>query len=271
MVEETIKSRPLPQSQWPHQRDLLLPRGCNYVYQHTLEDPDNLNHCIEYYLPVGEKTNKELLAKTLLFDQLTNEPAFDTLRTQEQLGYVVFSGSRSLSTTMGYFVRIQSERDNDYLESRIDSFLTNFGKTLRDMDDKEFQDHKRSVINKRLEKLKNLGLETRRLWSHIGSEYFDFLQHEEDAENVRSIDKASMIEYYEKYILPTSPTRSKISVHMIAKAKSQDGGEKKPLPEHRNIPTYITDVTDFKARNPMTASPHPVIDLGYFEDLGSKL
>ncbi|KAI5283391.1 Insulinase (Peptidase M16), partial [Ascosphaera aggregata] len=169
MIEKIIQTRALPRSQWPTQRNLLLPPGSNFIYESTLEDPDNVNHCIDYYLQVSEKTNKKLSAKLLLFDQMTSEPAFDQLRTQEQLGYVVFSGTRALTTTVGYYVRIQSERNNQYLESRIDKFLGDFGQKLEDMSNKEFEDHKLSVINKRLEKLKNLGLETRRLWSHIGS------------------------------------------------------------------------------------------------------
>jgi insulysin len=105
---------------------------------------------------------------------MTHEPAFDQLRTKEQLGYVVFSGARTTSTTIGYRFIIQSERTPEYLESRIDSFLAGFEAILEKMSDSEFEGHKRSLITKRLEKLKNLDQESGRIWSHIDSEYFDF-------------------------------------------------------------------------------------------------
>jgi insulysin len=174
LIESILKPRTLPQTQWPINRALIFPPGGNFVYHKTLKDPANVNHCIEYLLYVGDKSIRTLRAKTLLLDQMTHEPAFDQLRTKEQLGYVVFSGARSTPTTIGYRFIIQSEKTPDYLESRIDSFLTNFLKVIEKMTDSEFESHKRSLITKRMEKLKNLDQESSRLWSYIDSEYFDF-------------------------------------------------------------------------------------------------
>lgn len=173
MLEKTLKTRPLPKPQWPILRSLLLPKGCNYVYKKTLADPANVNHCIEYFLFVGEY-ELTLRAKVLLLDQILHEPAFDQLRTKEQLGYIVFSGLRTSSTTLGFRFLIQSEKTAQYLETRIDSFLANYLETLADMPDKDFESHKRSLINKQLEKKKNLDQETNRLWSQIANEYYDF-------------------------------------------------------------------------------------------------
>jgi insulysin len=174
LVESTLKPRSLPQTQWPVRRCLLFPPGGSYVYHKTLVDPANVNHAIEYLLHVGDKKDRTLRAKLLLLAQMTEEPAFDQLRTKEQLGYVVFTGARMASTTMGYRVIIQSERTPEYLESRINNFFNEFAKTLTNMSESDFESHKRSLITKRLEKLKNLDQESTRHWSHIESEYFDF-------------------------------------------------------------------------------------------------
>ncbi|GES66360.1 a-pheromone processing metallopeptidase Ste23 [Aspergillus terreus] len=217
-VENILKSRPLPQSQWHVRRNIIIPPGSNYIYERDLKDPANVNHCIEYYLFLGSMTDDKLRSKLLLFAQMTDEPAFDQLRSKEQLGYVVWSGARYSATTIGYRVIIQSERTAEYLESRIDAFLSSFRTSLQDMTEEEFEGHKRSVINKRLEKLKNLSSETSRFWTHIGSEYFDFLQSESDAANVRLWTKEDMIEFYNQYIDPASPTRGKLSVHLNAQS-----------------------------------------------------
>jgi insulysin len=174
LVENTLKPRVLPKVQWPVERALIFPPGGNFVYQRPLGDPANINHCIEYLLFVGDKAIRPLRAKALLFDQMTHEPAFDQLRTKEQLGYVVFSGARTSATTIGYRFIIQSEKTPEYLESRIDSFLAGFESVMEKMLDSDFEGHKRSLITKRLEKLKNLDQESGRLWSHIDNEYFDF-------------------------------------------------------------------------------------------------
>ncbi|KAJ9302927.1 hypothetical protein DTO271G3_301 [Paecilomyces variotii] len=218
LVETILAGRPLPQSQWHVRRNMIFPPGSNYIYEKTLKDPANVNNCIEYYLFLGSLVDSVLRAKLLLFAQMTDEPAFDQLRSKEQLGYVVWSGARYSATTLGYRVIIQSERTAAYLESRIDAFLSRFAETLENMTEDEFEGHKRSIINKRLEKLKNLASETNRYWSHIGSEYFDFLQNEVDAARVRGLSKQEMIEFYRQYIDPQSPTRAKVSIHLNAQA-----------------------------------------------------
>jgi insulysin len=174
LVENTLKPRPLLQTQLPVRRCLIFPPGSNYLYRRTLKDPKNVNHCIEYSCFVGIRSDRFLRAKTLLLDQMTHERAFDQLRTKEQLGYVVWSGVRVSETTLAYRVIIQSEKTPEYLESRIDAFLESYEKTIGDMTETDFEGHKRSLITKRLEKLKNLSQESGRLWSHIDGEYFDF-------------------------------------------------------------------------------------------------
>lgn len=174
LIETTLKPRVLPKAQWPILRSLVYPPGSNYSFEKMLKDPQNVNHAIEYLLYVGDKADRGIRAKTLLLDQITQEPAFDQLRTKEQLGYVVFSGVRGNATTYSFRFIIQSEKTPRFLESRIESFLTSFRKVLEDMSDADFESQKRSLINKRLEKLKNLDQETSRHWNQIHTQYYDF-------------------------------------------------------------------------------------------------
>ncbi|EXJ94318.1 insulysin [Capronia coronata CBS 617.96] len=219
LVESTLQPRPLPPSQWDVRRNVIIPPGSNFVYKQLLGDPANINNAIEYFLDVGHVMDIPLRAKLQLFAQMTDEPSFDQLRTKEQLGYVVWSGVRPASVTMGYRVLIQSERDPDYLETRIDAFLLKFKKDFESMTDDEFEGHKRSLINKRLEKLKNLDFETGRLWAYICGEYFNFYQVDRDVAAIRQLTKDDMREFYTQYIDPESPTRAKVSVHLEAQAK----------------------------------------------------
>ncbi|KAL2752667.1 hypothetical protein ACRALDRAFT_1083325 [Sodiomyces alcalophilus JCM 7366] len=220
MVSSTLKPRALPRAQWPVIRSLILPPGSNYVYRKTLKDPANVNHSLETFFYVGDKGDNWVRAKTLLLDQMAHEPAFDQLRTKEQLGYVVFSGARSFSTTFGFRFIIQSERRPEYLESRIEAFLNLFASTLENMSEEDFEGHKRSLIVKRLEKLKNLDQESNRHWTHISNEYFSFEQAQRDAEHIQQLSKADMVEFFDRYIKPGSPTRARLSVHLIAQASA---------------------------------------------------
>ena len=90
----------------------------------------------------------------------------------------------------------------------------------------DFEGHKRSVINKRLEKLKNLDEEFARFWKHISSNYLDFRRHETDVELLRSLSQQDMVDFFAHYIDPHSPHRAKLSVHLLAQGgiKAAKGG-----------------------------------------------
>ncbi|KAK6079970.1 peptidase M16 inactive domain-containing protein [Seiridium cupressi] len=277
MVEKILKPRALPKDQLPILRSLIFPPGSNFLYKKTLRDPANVNHCLEYYLQVGDKGDRKIRAKTQLLDQILHEPAFDQLRTKEQLGYIVFSGLRGCSTTYGFRFIIQSERTSEYLESRIDSFLTQQLVALHEMKDVDFESHKRSVIIKRLEKLKNLDQESGRHWSHITSEYYDFEASQEDAAAVKSLTKTEMVEFYTTHIAPTSPLRAKLAVHLVAQGlgdktkEASADGETETVPGNGTEPLVIEDVRDYKCRLVASAGARPIKELSEFEDLESKL
>ena len=217
LVVSTFQHRALPPMEWQVKRNMLIPSGSDYTYRRHLGDPANVNNCIEYYLAVGPVNDRSLQAKVLLLAQLTDELGFDQLRTKEQLGYVVWTGAKMSSTTIGYRIIIQSERPTEYLEERINAFLSFFAKSLQEMSDEIFESHKRSLINKRLEKVKNLTQEHGRIWSFISSEYYDFFQRDQQAEQIQSLTKEDLTKFFNRYIDPQSPQRAKLSVHLKAR------------------------------------------------------
>jgi len=222
LVETSLKPRTLLPSQWATRRNILIPAGSNLVYNHTLDDPENINHGIEYYLQIGSNMDYELRARVQLLAQLTDEQSFDQLRTKEQLGYVVWSGVRPSATTTGYRVLIQSERPPTYLETRIDAFLAKFKNDLAEMSQEDFDKHKRSLIARKLEKMKNLSSETNRLWNYVLGEAYNFFQVEVDVEHIRKLTKQDMQDFFAKYVDPQSPTRAKLSIHLNAQKVVKD-------------------------------------------------
>jgi insulysin len=169
---------------------------------------------------------------------MISEPAFNQLRTKEQLGYIVSAGVWLATGSSGWRIVVQSERKPRYLELRIESFLDMFRETLSTMPDSEFERQRDSYALKRLERLKNLGEEASRFWTHIDSGYEDFLRRksllyqvciavtnymtvgEVDAANVRRLKREDVISFFNEYIHYKSPTRRKLSVHMISQRKT---------------------------------------------------
>ncbi|KAJ9144507.1 putative Metalloprotease [Pleurostoma richardsiae] len=298
LVESTLRPRRLPESQWQSRRAIALPSGANYLYERALKNPDNVNHCLEYILSIGSVSDRPQRAKLLLFGQIAKEPCFDTLRTKEQLGYIVDSEAGFYAMVGTWRILVQSERGCKYLEERCDAFLVKLGQGLRTMTDKTFEEHKIGLINQRLEKLKNLEQETARFWTHITSEMFDFEQVHRDVENLEPLTKNDILEFFNQYIDPSSPTRVKLSVHLIAQASSarasaaaaEDGARAEGNPdalalragqdgvavnEHESsvssarIPVAVEDVTAWKAALHLSAAPTPVKRLSEFEEFGS--
>lgn len=87
-----------------------------------------------------------------------------------------------------------------------------------------------------------------------------------------------MVEFYTTYIVPTSPLRAKLAVHLIAQGVSDKtkeaaatDGEKETVPGNGTEPYIIEDVRDYKSRLVASAGARPFKELSEFEDLDSKL
>ena len=79
---------------------------------------------------------------------------------------------------MGLRVLVQSERDPIYVETRIESFLDGMKEYLEEMSEEEYEKNKQSLIAKKEEKPKNLGEETKRYFSSIVDQFYEFGKRE---------------------------------------------------------------------------------------------
>lgn len=210
----TLNPKELLPSQLNGHHSLVLPEGTKWVYNRDVEDPNNVNSGIEYLIQVGNVTQTALRAKLSLLAQIAQEPCFDQLRTKEQLGYLVFSGVRKQTGSMGMRFILQSERDTIYLENRIEEFLAKLRSIVEKMTPKEYKAQVQSLISKKLEKDKNLGQEGGKYWTHIHSGYYEFDQVETDIKELRLIEKNDLLGFMAEYIDPQSPSIRKLSVHI---------------------------------------------------------
>ena len=60
-------------------------------------------------------------------------------------------------------------KDPEYLDQRVEEFLTGYEKHLTELSDEEFQKNITAVIDKLTEKSKNLDQETGRFWGEVWS------------------------------------------------------------------------------------------------------
>merc|ERR1719180_18364 len=107
---------------------------------YTTTNAVHKSSCIESYYQTGlQDTKLNMLLE--LFSQIINEGCYNQLRTQEQLGYIVFSGVRRSNGAQGLRVIVQSDRHPVYLDQRIESFLAGVDTLLNQMEQEEFRQH----------------------------------------------------------------------------------------------------------------------------------
>ncbi|GAA5812303.1 hypothetical protein MFLAVUS_005754 [Mucor flavus] len=225
-VQDVLQPRALQPSQFISDRCFILPEGKKFVYQLPVRDLDDVNSAINYNTQICDVKNISLRNRLCLVAAIAQEPCFNQLRTREQLGYLVFSGVRRQLSQLAFRLIIQSEKNPTYLENRVLEFLESLRDTIADMTEKEYQSQVDSLIADNLEKYKNLWEEGAKYWSDIESGYYEFNDTLKDVQELKTITKESLLEFYDSLIMPSSSKVSAISIHVQSqKTKKEEGTE----------------------------------------------
>lgn len=215
----------------------LASAGSNLVYRTDVPSIENVNSAATVYYQVGESTDHHEEARLSLFAQIAKVPVFSTLRTKEQLGYIVGSSVWSLNSYHGFRVVVQSERTGEYLEERIEAmWRDSFNHYLEEMSEEDFASQRQSLVSKKLEKAKNLSQETNRYWSEVESGELDFhrrtsisrrgcslgvllnfalgIAGERQAGLIAKLTKDDIVSFFRQCIHPDSSRRVKLSILM---------------------------------------------------------
>ncbi|RAL37378.1 hypothetical protein DM860_000072 [Cuscuta australis] len=209
---------PLPIEMTHREFILCLPSGADLVRDVPVKNKLETNSVVELYYQVEPEVGSELTKlKALLdlFDEIVEEPLFNQLRTKEQLGYVVDCCPRVTYRILGFCFRVQSsEYDPVYLQGRIDNFINSVKEILDDLNDDSFQNYKSGLVAKLLEKDPSLAYETNRLWGQIVDKRYMFDMSEKEAEELKTIRKSDLIEWYQTYLQQPSPKCRRLSVRV---------------------------------------------------------
>ncbi|KAG1761690.1 Metalloenzyme, LuxS/M16 peptidase-like protein [Suillus occidentalis] len=215
MAENVLNASPISADETA-QRALILPEGSNFIWKSHIPNPNDSNSSLTYYLQFGSSTDARLRTTTLLLIHIMSEPAFDILRTKEQLGYIVFCSELQLSgaSLLGLRLVVQSERNPAYLEQRVETFLDTMKSKIEDMEPDDFEQFKTGLQQKWTEVIKDLRKERAKFWEHIDSGYLDFLRRYNDSDLLTGITKHDVLELFLSRVHPSGVKRSKLSVQL---------------------------------------------------------
>ncbi|KAM0865129.1 hypothetical protein ACQ4PT_043474 [Festuca glaucescens] len=144
-IEDTIFNtpgslfKPMCPSQYLIKRVIMLENELKCYLQIEGLNPKNENSSIVQYIQVHQDDAISNI-KLELFSQIASQPAFNQLRTVEQLGYIAGLSLRSDRGVWGLEVVIQSTvKDPSYLDARVDEFFKMFESKIHELSDKDFK------------------------------------------------------------------------------------------------------------------------------------
>nr|ODN99932.1 hypothetical protein L204_02377 [Cryptococcus depauperatus CBS 7855] len=266
MLESTLHPFSLTSTEHGALRTYMLPSSSEHIWQIPVPNVNEINNGVFYFVQLGDLRDVSIRCRTVLFSRICSDACFDTLRTKEQLGYIVSSNSVGFEGRIGYAVTVQSESDPQYVETRIEAFLEGVTDLLESMSQEEFDGYRQSVIDQKKETPKNLKQETDMMWARISDQSYEFAKNDNDIVELGKISKDDCLAFFKTHIHPASPSRAKMSIHMKSQSSPQNtvstetnAEVKEPkVSKVRPSNVWIDDIHKFKAKLRMSEARIPL-------------
>ena len=190
----------IPEQVDPPYGTVLKMQAGQHVIQEIEVDHDDSAIVIYLQGPDDSLTTRATIA---LLGTILRTPFFDSLRTEQQLGYVVSAGTMPILKTSGLTMTIESPgADPVLLETRINAFLRDYAPQLESMPDSMFDDIKAGLLNNLRQEPQSLRALSGRYWSDIMLEEYEQDSTLAMADAIEALDKAAIAQYYRRYVLP---------------------------------------------------------------------
>jgi insulysin len=150
----TLRAGVLPPGERVDAEVRELPRQADWVFSERL--PVN-NSLLEFLYQVGAR-NPQLDAALGVIARPLSEEFYHQMRTQQQLGYIVWAGAGDMRNVLNlYFIVQSAQYSADELGRRMAVFIPGFLRTFRALPEEAFQQYRTAALRARLERAQNLG------------------------------------------------------------------------------------------------------------------
>ncbi|HEY5701548.1 MAG TPA: insulinase family protein, partial [Gammaproteobacteria bacterium] len=196
----------------PRGRLVQLGRGDRFLRK---IETDHEESAAVVYLQ-GDSRKFSARASAALLAQIVSPAFFEALRTEKQLGYIVFASSMTLLEVPGIVLVVQSSVEPPAALSRhMAEFLREFNHRLQKMRVEEFSRHQAALIGNIMEEETQLQERTNRYWNELDGEYYDFDLREKLAKAVNSVTLEQLRTFFRRHLLNAS--RKQISLYAFGK------------------------------------------------------
>ncbi len=136
----------------------------------------------------GENTDIDTRAAYTLLGEILEAPFYTSLRTEQQLGYVVFATPLQMQDVPGMAFVIQSPgKHPDQIAGAVDTFLLDMQQKLADMTAEQLDTYKRSVLSRINQKETSLYQLTGRYWREIDRREYAFNSREKLSKSIEGL------------------------------------------------------------------------------------
>jgi insulysin len=138
-----LKSQPLPEAERYKEVVEVLNPGKKVRFSKQIADNNN---SIYYTLQAGERTFKDQALGSMVASVVESD-FYTQMRTNQQLGYIVWSFHNSVEERLFFKMIIQSAGYGPFeLQKRVEAWMKKSGKLFNNLSDEEFEKHRKSII-----------------------------------------------------------------------------------------------------------------------------
>ena len=214
-----IKSKPLPKKERYQELIEVLSPGKEIRFSQKILDNNN---SLAYTLQAGEFTLKNQGLMSFVAS-IVGPDFYLQMRTNQQLGYIVWSFSQRLENRLFMRFVIQSATHGPFeLKHRIEGWMKDSIKIFDKLSDEEFERHRKSLLVGLLKETDSIREEAGRLYYLATKENGNFQMKKKLAEVIKKITRKEVISTGKKLLL--DPITPRVIVHMRAK------GNEDPIP-----------------------------------------
>lgn len=197
-------------------RHLKLENNTYYIFQEKSQLHQN-NAILSYYQFKLQNTQENV--KVELLANIFSEKFYHNLRTEEQLGYIVYMQIKRYLGIQGIYFFIQSAYKPQYLDDRIENFVKWAKDYLTKLTDEEFLMYKESLRVLKCEKPKKLINKSHEYWTEIMLNYYNFDRRTVELEALKDITKQDIIDTFNEYFVTN---KRKLSIRISGEKKTND-------------------------------------------------
>ncbi|XP_078657543.1 nardilysin-like isoform X2 [Branchiostoma floridae x Branchiostoma belcheri] len=214
-----LSCSPVPLNLLPGLRVMQVPSGDHVCRFKSFHRSDANSVITNYYQSRPGDIHRLVLMELMVM--LMEEPCFDYLRTQEQLGYAVFPTCRDTAGILGFSVTVQTQATNFSVteaDTKMEKFLEEFDKILKNMTEENFAAQVTALVTLKLCADLHLGEEVDRNWEKIVDQtyLFDRLERE-----ISALHEFSLCELQTWYRQHAFTDRHKLSIQVVGEGGSE--------------------------------------------------